>query len=73
MTIRFIGTLLCGMSLAPVTVLGSPIPVSKLQTLVSTDVEKVVVARRGGAVARGGRGGSAPKTTTVKSSKSTAR
>jgi hypothetical protein len=42
---------------APANALSGPKPDSKLQNLVSTDVKKVVVVRRGGAVARGPRGG----------------
>jgi hypothetical protein len=42
---------------APAHALSGPMPSSKLQNPVSTNVEQVVVVRRGGAVARGPRGG----------------
>jgi hypothetical protein len=53
---------------APANALSGPKPDSKLQNLVATDVEKVVVVRRGGAVARGPRGGVAAvgRTTVVR-------
>jgi len=53
---------------APANALSGPKPDAKLQNLVATDVEKVVVVRRGGAVARGPRGGVAAvgRTTVVR-------
>ena len=42
---------------APANALTGPMSGSKLQSLVSTNVEPVVVVRRGGAVVRGPRGG----------------
>jgi hypothetical protein len=53
---------------APANALSGPMPGSKLQNLVSTNVEPVVVVRRGGAVARGPRGGVAAvgRTTVVR-------
>jgi len=42
---------------APANALSGPVPGSKLQNLTPTNVEQVVVVRRGGAVARGPRGG----------------
>ena len=52
----------------PANALTGPFPGSKLQNLVSTNVEPVVVVRRGGAVARGPRGGVAAvgRTTVVR-------
>lgn len=48
--------------------LSGPMPGSKLQNLAATNVEQVVVVRRGGAVARGPRGGVAAvgRTTVVR-------
>src|SRR5450755_3062750 len=53
---------------SPADALNGPMPDSKLQSLVSTHVEPVVVVRRGGAVARGPRGGVAAvgRTTVVR-------
>src|SRR3978361_2430521 len=53
---------------APANALSGPKPDAKLQNLVSTDVAKVVMVRRGGAVARGPRGGVAAvgRTTVVR-------
>jgi hypothetical protein len=55
-------------SSAPADALSGPMPASKLQNLVSANVEPVVVVRRGGAVARGPRGGVAAvgRTTVVR-------
>jgi hypothetical protein len=52
----------------PAGALSSPMPGSKLQNLAPTNVEQVVVVRRGGAVARGPRGGVAAvgRTTVVR-------
>jgi hypothetical protein len=52
----------------PANALSGPMQGSKLQNLVSTHVEPVVVVRRGGAVARGPRGGVAAvgRTTVVR-------
>jgi hypothetical protein len=54
--------------IAPANALSGPMPESKLQNLVSTNVEQIVVVRRGGAVARGPRGGVAAvgRTTVVR-------
>jgi hypothetical protein len=53
---------------APAHALSGPMPGSKLQNLAATNVEQVVVVRRGGAVARGPRGGVAAvgRTTVVR-------
>jgi hypothetical protein len=53
---------------APASALSGPFPGSKLQNLAPTNVEQVVVVRRGGAVARGPRGGVAAvgRTTVVR-------
>jgi hypothetical protein len=52
----------------PVHALGGPMPGLKLRNLAPTNVEQVVVVRRGGAVARGPRGGVAAvgRTTAVR-------
>src|ERR1700712_5313359 len=53
---------------APASALSGPMPGSKLQNLAPSNVEQVVVVRRGGAVARGPRGGVAAvgRTTVVR-------
>jgi hypothetical protein len=53
---------------APANALSGPMPGAKLQNLAPTHVEQVVVVRRGGAVARGPRGGVAAvgRTTVVR-------
>jgi hypothetical protein len=53
---------------APASALSGPMPGSKLQNLAPTNVEQVVVVRRGGAVVRGPRGGVAAvgRTTVVR-------
>jgi hypothetical protein len=53
---------------APVSALSGAMPGAKLQDLAHTNVEQVVVVRRGGAVARGPRGGVAAvgRTTVVR-------
>jgi hypothetical protein len=53
---------------APASALSGPMPGSKLQNLAPSNVKQVVVVRRGGAVARGPRGGVAAvgRTTVVR-------
>jgi hypothetical protein len=53
---------------APVNALSGPMPRAKLQNFAPSNVEQVVVVRRGGAVARGPRGGVAAvgRTTVVR-------
>jgi hypothetical protein len=53
---------------APANALSGPMPAAKLQAFAPTNVEQVVVVRRGGAVARGPRGGVAAvgRTTVVR-------
>jgi hypothetical protein len=53
---------------APASALSGPMPSAKLQNLAATNVEQVVVVRRGGAAVRGPRGGVAAvgRTTVVR-------
>jgi hypothetical protein len=68
-SVAAIGVALAAVALsAPASALSGPMPGSKLQNLAPTNVEQVVVVRRGGAVVRGPRGGVAAvgRTTVVR-------